>query len=92
MKTNVLVFVFSLILVTLVPYSLKAQEFPVTSSTNISMLGEVSFDGTNYLFGFAEDSTSMVTAQFVSTSGALVGANISLGYEAVLNIMFQCSL
>ena len=81
MKTNVLVFVFSLILVTLVPYSLKAQEFPVTSSTNISMLGEVSFDGTNYLFGFAEDSTSMVTAQFVSTSGALVGANISLGYR-----------
>ena len=65
----------------ILPLKNSAQEFPVTSSTNVSMLGEVGFDGTNYLFGFAEDSTSMVAAQFVSTSGGLVGAKILLGYR-----------
>lgn len=81
MKINVLVLQFIVCLAILLPNNIKAQEFPVTSTTNVSMIGEVGFDGTNYLFGFAEDSISMVAAQFVSSSGALVGAKISLGYS-----------
>lgn len=81
MKINVLVLQFIVCLAILLPNNIKAQEFPVTSTTNVSMLGEVGFDGTNYLFGFAEDSISMVYAQFISSSGGLVGSKISLGYR-----------
>lgn len=81
MKINVLVLAFVLCLAFLLPNSIKAQEFPVTSTTNVSMFGEVGFDGTNYLFGFAEDSISMFSAQFISNTGGLVGPKISLGYR-----------
>lgn len=81
MKTKLFLISSIVLLSILIPNKIKAQEFPVTSLTNVSMLGDVGFDGTNYLFGFAENSISMVAAQFVSSSGALVGAKISLGYS-----------
>ncbi|MBP1630547.1 MAG: Flagellar hook-length control protein FliK [Bacteroidetes bacterium] len=62
------------------PLKSGAQEFPVTTTTNATTLGGVAFDGYNYLFGFVEDSVNNVTAQFVSSSGALVGSKISVGY------------
>ncbi|MBP1646480.1 MAG: Flagellar hook-length control protein FliK [Bacteroidetes bacterium] len=81
MKTKLFVLPLIVFFAILLPNNIKAQEFPVTSSTDVSMLGEVAFDGTNYLFGFAEGSNSMVSAQFISSTGGLVGQKISLGYS-----------
>ncbi len=81
MKTKLFVFLLIVFFAILLPYSIKAQEFHVTTSTNVLMLGEVGFDGTNYLFGFSEDTNNVVSAQFISNIGALVGQKISLGYS-----------
>jgi hypothetical protein len=64
-----------------IPATVTAQEFPIAVGSDTTFGGDAAFDGTNYLIAIGGDASSKtsITAQFVSSSGSLVGARISLG-------------
>lgn len=57
------------------------QEFPIATGTDNTFALQASFDGTNYLLPIKGDvhSPNNATAQFISTSGSLVGNRVLVG-------------
>lgn len=58
-----------------------AQEFPIAVGSDNTFGGGGAFDGTNFLITVLGDASNRysITAQFVSTSGALVGSRFPFG-------------
>ena len=61
--------------------TVAAQEFPIAAGNDNTFCAGAAFDGTNYLVGIQGDlvNSNSMTAQLVSSSGALVGSRISFG-------------
>lgn len=60
---------------------LSAQEFPIATDPGHTLAIRASFDGTNYMVPIKGDviSPNNATAQFISTTGSLVGPRILIG-------------
>jgi hypothetical protein len=83
MKTKKHLMFLSVALMCAINIQLHAQtdEFSISDSSSNSIIGGAAFDGTNYLVGFVGDSTSdsVLTVQFISQQGQLVGERINIG-------------